>query len=260
MTLADGEENLTFTENLYIPLLILCFQPMSLYTPRCPTIILLSAWMLMSILLVGFYTGQITSVTLSPPFSEKPINSIADLMNTGKYWLVSEGTIYAKAYEAYPQLKKTLVYIDHHDNVTNLEQILKEPHTYTKPDNWNLPIYEAIRHILEPDGRNPFYFGKDTIMIYFNSWIVGKNCPFTKDMALAILRVQESGLYTYYKRKLFTREKEKIKKYGKLYVDRPSINITLSHFFRMAEVFSFRYLMGIVIFILELLAFKFYHR
>ena len=94
-------------------------------------------------------------------------------------------------------------------------------------------------------------------MTQFNSWLVGKQCPFTKDLTMAIMKMQELGFYKHYKRKAYQIEKGTVIKLGERFASRLSITITLPNFLKISSVLGFGYLCGLTALLLELSLSKF---
>ena len=85
----NGRNLTSFAKSISIPFQTLCTEPFVVNTPRLTTIIVLSGWMLGSVTLVGFYCGELTSLTLTPPYNEKPIDTAKDLIQSHRYWITN---------------------------------------------------------------------------------------------------------------------------------------------------------------------------
>ena len=113
----------------------------------------------MTTILIGFYTGEILSLTMSPLQSEKPIDLAEDLVRSGKLWITKKGTITSRGLELYPELQKTKVYGTSKASLEDdLSKILEKPDTYIKAKNIRRSMLQAIRHMLEPERGKPILF------------------------------------------------------------------------------------------------------
>ena len=83
---------LSIGEAIFIPFQTLLIEAVDVRVPSCSVIIVLGVWMSMSTLIIGFYCGNITALALVPSYVEKPIDSMEDLLKSGKKWLSREGS------------------------------------------------------------------------------------------------------------------------------------------------------------------------
>ena len=259
--LSDNKKDFTWGESVFIPFRTLCFEPVKIKQPGCPTILILWVWMLMTVQLIGFYTGSLTSLTMTPVFTGKTIDSGEDLALSGKKWIAKLGSITYKALERYPELDETRVFISpKYPLKYSLHWVLDEPLTMTRLLDTQKPLIQAIKYNLEATGRNPIYIGKDILMIFINTWIVTKTCPYSEAVAMSILQFHQCGLSIHYNRKMFRREKSKVEEFGERVVIKSTVGITLPNFLKMSMVFSFGYVLACLSFLFELCVYKVHSR
>ena len=241
---------LTLMECLFKPFKILLVEPVCIETPSVSTIIVLTFWLQMTFILVTFYTGSLTSLVTSPPYTEKPVESAEDLLKTGKIWLSLVGNANYEALDPYRDrgLKK----IDFWDqSIDNRLYLVLEDNKYSFLIPKNIGLLQSLELIFEND-ENPMYVGKDTIMFLMNTWIVNKNCPFAEDLTMAILKIGETGLYEKYKSIYNFHQRNEGEKFKKYAIKGKKISISLVHFQKIVIVFLFGYLVAFVVFVTEI--------
>ena len=106
----------------------------------------------MSILILGFYTGSLTSLILAPPFSEKPIDSADDLFRSGRTWMTFSGSLYARSLDSFPELQDRYRAIPNDPNSFTLySKMLDKPRQLTALGDVQNDIIVAFRYYLDPE-------------------------------------------------------------------------------------------------------------
>ena len=246
------DSHISLSEAVVLPFIVLSSEPIVVNKPSSGTILILSVWLLMSFLVVSFYSGSITSLTLTPAYTEEPINTATDLSKSGRYWWVKKGSGNDIAFENFPELYPFKLHWKVNETMFDVLSLIKsEPDKYVLLNDLTSTPLQAIQYFYEEDGRNPFHFSHKIYATFLNTWLVRKTCPFTEELTLSLMKLIESGLDKYYKRKHFRKQRKNVEKFGKNVVDKPAIKITIKHFWNMIIVFIFGYASAIVVFIAE---------
>ena len=226
---------------------VLCQEGISHKYPKAGAIILLGIWMLGSTLIVTFYIGAMQSLILVPGLATKPIDTLEELSaNTDVVLQIRWGYGTVVIYP-YPDLmKRNNPISDYKDLMISL---LENPNTITIRDRTAV-IAQSIFEQLEPIGKNPYYYSRNTLLFTINTWIVRKDCPFQNDFTKVLMEAQEFGFVTYYTKKMSMFYRKRVSKYGDMM---PQSNedaglITLPYFFALCPVIIAGYISSIICF------------
>ena len=255
---SQSEEPISFASAVFICVVPLFMEPFDVKKPSYYSIFLLSIWLLMSTLVLSFYTGALTSLIMAPPFSQKPIDTTEDLLQSGRLWMTDTGSHFDSVFDVIkPQLKKQFYPLQKKLSIFGgYEMILQSPEKYTRIMDKAKLTSEALEFYLEPEGINPLYMSKQTLNFDIGSWQVRKICPWRKDLTLQLVRIRDVGLQEYYKRKAFFNLKSKMLAFGKEYGNGRVTQLQLSHFIKMVITPSLGYILGLFVFIIELIISK----
>ena len=225
---------------------ILCQEDISHKYPSAGAILILGFWMLSSTLIVSFYIGAMQSIILMPGFTTKPIDTFEDLADSNQILKVRPGTPYTADIKSKRHLKENVEF-------TYNIQLDHIPQGYVLLQNRNGLTPTAILELLEPIKKNPYHFGKEPVGLKINTWIVRKDCPFQKDIAILMMKSYEFGFYQAYKKKMALLSRERVLKYGDMMTDTdaPLVEINLPYFMALCRVILFGYVIAVAVFIGE---------
>ena len=253
-----SEERITFGNALFICTTPLFQEPFDVKNPSYHSIFLLSLWLFISTLVISFYTGALLSLEMAPPYSEKPINTAEDLLQSGRLWMTGTGSHFNNVFDVIkPELKKQFKPLHKKLSVFDgYEMILESPQKYTRIMDKAKSTTEALRFFLGPKGINPLYISKQTLNFDIDSWLVRKICPFRKELTLRLVRIRDVGLQDHYKKKAYFSIKTKVLNFGKKYSPKGSPELQLSHFLKMVMAPSLGLPLSMLAFVVELIIFK----
>ena len=188
---------------------ILAWDSIRIQQPPASIIILLSSFMLATLVLITEYMGVMTSSIAKPKHLTTPINTVEEFLASDFKWVGGRRTDYYLDYfQDEVEFEERLVRLKPEvDEVREaLQKLLSNPEKNAYFEKKGLIEWSICQHSISLNGRN-FYYSKDHVGNYFTHFLFPKYSPYTEVFNRKILLLQDMGL-SYKNQEIFLVEND----------------------------------------------------
>ena len=196
---SNSADQLRLRDAMWTIAVILCWDSITIKQPSAPKIILLSTFMLTTLVLVSEYFSYYTSFMVSPSYIRDPIEKTEELWESDLKWIGGRMTEYYKDNfnSTVKDLESRLLYLNpkelKEETKSATEILVANPDGYAYFEKQGVVEWGICHHKIDLKNRK-MYYSKETIGDYNTYMYFPKGSVYTEPFNRRILLLHGTGI------------------------------------------------------------------